>query len=173
VLKFDPKCLEPVQDDLRQQLVRHAELSAPLLNGWKLYGHQKRAILKGLLMRRAVLALDMGTGKTLVACVWARAFTKAYVNITVIVICPVSLKDEWKRTAEKATGLGVQTRGTVDTSCDSEGNVFIASWQKVPQSVPGDGPYIVVADEGMFYCRQRSIGHDFAGECFTHSRFVC
>ena len=53
---------KPVQDSRLQELVKHANLSAPLNNGWKLYSHQKRAILRGLQMRRFILALDMGLG---------------------------------------------------------------------------------------------------------------
>ena len=54
---------QPVQDQHRHQLVKNANLSAPLLNGWTLFSHQKKAILKGILMRRVILALDMGLGK--------------------------------------------------------------------------------------------------------------
>lgn len=147
-LQFDAQLLEPVQDDLRQSLVQHAQLSKPLANGWTLFGHQKKAVLRGLLMRRAILALDMGTGKTLTACVWARAFCKTYTNLTVIVICPVSLKDEWKRTAEQATKLSVQTGTALEcVGDDNQQNTYIASWGKIPDSVPGDGPFVVVADE--------------------------
>jgi hypothetical protein len=65
-IQYSPDSVKPVEDEYRQQLVKHANLSAPLLNGWKLFSHQKRAILKGLLMRRVVMALDMGLGKTYV-----------------------------------------------------------------------------------------------------------
>jgi hypothetical protein len=58
-LQFDPETVKPVQDQYRTQLVNNADLTVPLLNGWKLYAHQKRAILCGILMRRMILALDM------------------------------------------------------------------------------------------------------------------
>jgi hypothetical protein len=58
-LQFDPESVKPVQDQYRTQLVNNADLTVPLLNGWKLYAHQKRAILCGILMRRMILALDM------------------------------------------------------------------------------------------------------------------
>jgi hypothetical protein len=45
---------------MRQLLVKHASLSEPLDNGWTLFSHQKRAILRGLVRRRMVMALDMG-----------------------------------------------------------------------------------------------------------------
>jgi hypothetical protein len=62
VLQFDPDKVKPVNDQNRALLVQHANLSAPLLNGWTLFSHQKKAILRGLLMRRMILALDMGLG---------------------------------------------------------------------------------------------------------------
>jgi hypothetical protein len=62
VLQFDSEKVKAVADGHRAQLVKHANLSSPLLNGWTLYSHQKKAILRGLLMRRMILALDMGLG---------------------------------------------------------------------------------------------------------------
>jgi hypothetical protein len=62
-LQFDPAEILPVTSDGHQKdLVRHADVSGTLLNGWTLFSHQKRAILKGLRMRRMILALDMGLG---------------------------------------------------------------------------------------------------------------
>lgn len=62
VLQFDPGQVKPVNDEHRALLVKNANLSSPLLNGWTLFSHQKKAILRGLLMRRMILALDMGLG---------------------------------------------------------------------------------------------------------------
>lgn len=153
-LQFDPESVKPVQDSHRAQLVLHANLSAPLLNGWKLFPHQKRAIMAGLKMRRMILALDMGLGKTLIGCVWSKAFLKSFPDIKVLVICPVSLQAEWKRTAMAATGLTVSskpaswlTKKENAASFDEEGQVFIASWAKVPPKIVATERYIVVADE--------------------------
>jgi hypothetical protein len=44
-------------------------------------------------------------GKTIIACVWAKAFRNTFEGIKILVIAPVSLHDEWKRTAIDATGL--------------------------------------------------------------------
>jgi hypothetical protein len=41
-------------------------LEAPIANGWKLFKHQKEAILKCLELNRIILAYDMGLGKTLI-----------------------------------------------------------------------------------------------------------
>ena len=154
VLQFNPATVKPVEDDYRKRLVQHANLSVTLENGWVLYSHQKKAILRGLLMRRMILALDMGLGKTLIGCVWAKAFCKTFIDITVFVICPVSLKKEWKRTAEAATGLVVAPEeGSKKRSVGDDGasppNVVIASWAKIPkqQQQSGHHQYVVVADE--------------------------
>jgi len=177
-LRFDPNLLQPSNDGLTKALVKNAELSRPLLNGWKLYDHQKKALLLGLRMRRAILALDMGTGKTLIGAVFAKAFIRSLPDddVTVIVVCPVSLKEEWKRTVENATGLGVvpdpsmnndkpRKKTKTNKKCDDDDddsdsdddeddeaenkkkNVVIVSWNKIPKTVPGDGPYVIIADE--------------------------
>ena len=70
-------------------------------------------------------------------------------RLKVIVICPVSLKAEWQRTAEQATSLQVQSKDACDwTTTD----VCIASWAKIP-AVPSSHDstavtkYVVIADE--------------------------
>jgi superfamily II DNA or RNA helicase len=159
VLQYPLEAVAAVQDEHRKLLVQHAQLSLPLLNGWTLFSHQKRAILRGLIMRRMILALDMGLGKTLIGCVWARAFRNTFVGgvcttryCKIIVICPVSLQQEWKRTAESATGLKVSTKHADANSSDNDGgnddddDVWIVSWSKVPTKV-GFSQYVVVADE--------------------------
>jgi hypothetical protein len=62
ILQYDSGRTKPVDDDLRSVLVKNARLGETLKNGWKLYNHQKKAILRALLMRRMILALDMGLG---------------------------------------------------------------------------------------------------------------
>lgn len=142
-LQFDPSQLKAVSDEYLKTLVRHANVSQPLLNGWTLFPHQKRAILSAIRMRRQILALDMGLGKTLIGCCWSRAFVQTFPSCRVILICPVSLKKEWKRTLEEATGLIVEDeKAKGNTTYD----VTIASWAKVPKP-PVGGDYVVVADE--------------------------
>jgi superfamily II DNA or RNA helicase len=143
VLQYDSASLQPVTDEYRPLLVQHADLSSPLANGWTLFSHQKKAILRGLLLRRAILALDMGLGKTLIGCVWAKTFYKT-MQTKAIVLCPVSLKKEWRRTAVEATRLALQDekREFADDTTD----VYIASWAKVP-SLMREEPFVVIADE--------------------------
>ena len=135
-LNYSPERVQPLNDEYRQSLVKNANLSAPLLNGWTLFSHQKKAILRSLLMRRFILALDMGLGKTVIGCVWAKAFQKTYQQLTILVVCPVSLRLEWKRTAEEAAGLQV----------DDDVSMKICSWSKIP-SAPAVGNFVVVFDE--------------------------
>ena len=149
-IQYSPDSVKPVEDEYRQQLVKHANLSAPLLNGWTLFSHQKRAILKGLLMRRVVMALDMGLGKTLIGCVWSKAFKKTYDCLKIFVVCPVSLKTEWQRTAEKATGLQVEDDSTAKSAKANKCSLDmkICSWAKVVTDVERSvGHYVVVCDE--------------------------
>jgi SNF2 family DNA or RNA helicase len=56
-------------------------------------------------MRRLILAFDMGLGKTIIGCVWAKAFKNTFPSITIFVIAPPSLHEDWQRTAIDATGL--------------------------------------------------------------------
>jgi hypothetical protein len=149
-LQYSPDSVKPVEDEYRQELVKHANLSAPLLNGWTLFSHQKRAILKGLLMRRVVMALDMGLGKTLIGCVWSKAFKKTYDCLKIFVVCPVSLKTEWQRTAENATGLQVEDDSTPKAAKANKSSLDmkICSWAKVVTDVQRSiGHYVVVCDE--------------------------
>lgn len=59
-LQFHPKQVEPVEDEYTASLIEYADLDAPLANGWTLFPHQKKAVKQALLMRRFILALDMG-----------------------------------------------------------------------------------------------------------------
>lgn len=153
-LQFTQDQVQPVTDEYRPALVQHAALTQPLLNGWTLFSHQKRAILAALLMRRMILALDMGLGKTLIGCCWARAFVRTYTATTtlkVVVICPVSLKKEWQRTLQDAVGLTVfddaDTTGTKKqrNATPPDADVILVSWAKVPAVL--DEQFVVVADE--------------------------
>lgn len=149
LLSYDSQRTKPIEDDLRSRLVQNARLSQPLLNGWTLYSHQKKAILQALLMRRMILALDMGLGKTLIGCVWARAFQATHDStLEVICICPVSLMKEWKRTAEEATGLAVgQSGDKIQEDLGTRSMMQVCSWAKIPEQVPTPSKYVLICDE--------------------------
>lgn len=145
-LQYSPDRMKPIKDEYRQKLVNNANLSKPLLNGCTLYSHQKRAILQGLMKRRMVLALDMGLGKTLIGCVWSKSFKLSYDCLKIFVVCPVSLKEEWKRTAENFTGLEVEDFN--GKAKEDSQDLRICSWAKVPKAVDKSVVhYVVVFDE--------------------------
>ncbi|CAB9497308.1 annealing helicase and endonuclease ZRANB3 [Seminavis robusta] len=165
-LRFSPDVVQPAKDGRTPELIKHARLGQTLANGWTLFDHQRRAICMGLRMRRCILALDMGLGKTLIGCCWARSFQKTFSNCKVIVIAPVSLKAEWARTAEQATEIKVkgeekkpkkrkrkgQAAEDEEPICidedDGTPKMEIFSWAKVPTEVESSvDSYVVVCDE--------------------------
>lgn len=151
-LAYSPDDVKPITDEYRLKLIQNAELQKPLLNGWSLYKHQRKAIIRSLTMRRMILALDMGLGKTLIGAVWAKAFKRTYDNLKVFVVCPVSLKEEWKRTAEDKVGLKVEPEKSTskkqnasDDDDDDDGlSLQICSWAKVPKEVDRSAEHFVV-----------------------------
>ena len=127
-----------------------------------------------ILLVKLTLARWRTLGKTLIGCVWARSFQKTFENCKVIIICPVSLKQEWTRTAVEATELQVEAEegkpkakkkksGKTKTSdgdhdddvADGEEKeerstpkVQIFSWAKVPTSIDKNVEnYVVICDE--------------------------
>ena len=108
-IQYDPSRILPINDDDTDTLIENAELDKLLLNGWTLYDHQKEGVLRALRMRRLILAFDMGLGKTIIGCVWAKAFLRTFEGIKIFVIAPVSLHEDWRRTATNASGLKVDS----------------------------------------------------------------
>lgn len=98
----------------------------PLPSGRVLYAHQKTGVKFLLKRRRAILADDMGLGKSIQALVAAKAF-----NVPVLVICPASLKLNWQREAEMV-GLTIE----------------VYSWGKLPE--PPRHEYVIILDEAHY-----------------------
>lgn len=144
-LKYNAKHVAAVEDGKRADLIKAADISGKLLNGWRLLNHQKQAVIKAIRMRRMVLAFDMGLGKTLIACVWAKAFKGVFSKLKVFVIAPVSLQKSWEKCALEATGLrtSIQTKDEFDMD--------IQSWGKIPD-VPSKSVkyFIVICDEAHY-----------------------
>jgi hypothetical protein len=98
-----------------------------------LFKHQREGIERMIreahrgIQRGAINADDMGLGKTCQALFTAKAFTAALGTRT-LVVCPVSLKDNWLR---EAAALGVE--------------IEVYSSAKIPE--PPAAPYILIADE--------------------------
>lgn len=108
-LQYDHSRILPINDEETDLLIENADLDKELFNGWTLYDHQKEGVIRALRMRRLILAFDMGLGKTIIGCVWSKAFLRTFEGIKIIIIAPVSLHDDWKRTATNATGLKPDT----------------------------------------------------------------
>ncbi len=78
-----------------------------------LFPYQKEGVLFAAKAGRCILADDMGLGKTLQAITWAMLMQKNFNTTKVVVVCPTSLKYQWKTEIEKFTN---------STICVVEGN---------------------------------------------------
>lgn len=70
----------------------------------KLFPYQEKGVLFAVKAGRCILADDMGLGKTLQAIVATEILRKQFNINTVIIICPTSLKYQWKTEIEKFIG---------------------------------------------------------------------
>lgn len=67
----------------------------------RLYRYQKEGVINIIKAGRILLADDMGLGKTIQAIAAAEIYAKHYNVDKVLIICPTSLKYQWKREIEK------------------------------------------------------------------------
>ncbi|MEA1876521.1 MAG: SNF2-related protein, partial [Bacteroidota bacterium] len=104
--------------DQRDQEKRQTKISALLPDGAdsqyfddlisaKLYPYQKEGIIFAAKTGRAVLADDMGLGKTIQAIASAELLAKEFGISQVLVICPTSLKYQWKSEIERFTDRSI------------------------------------------------------------------
>jgi hypothetical protein len=120
------------------QLVKAANLDAPLANGWYLRDYQKKGVEWLLAHRRGgiytggILADHMGLGKSLEALIAAKAMQCTH-DCPVFVIAPVSVMDNWVREAERA-----------------EVKIECFSWSKLPKPLDNQS-YVLIADECFLY----------------------
>ena len=167
-IKNDPKTKEtetdvveiiPQRNDnisMKLRIIEAANLDLPLPNGWNLFAHQKDAIRQCIERERSILAYDMGLGKTVICLTWASAIAKIVPDCLVVVICPCTLSETWKRESEmigfenidlsslKSKHLGLTHQRT---------KLLIVSWAKVPDidelfaSSNQTGKLLLIADE--------------------------
>ena len=114
-----------------RQLVAAADLDQPLLDGRRLFAHQRAAVRWLLARRGAVLADAMGLGKTLAALVAARAMVRL-AGCRLLVLAPVGLHDHWR---SEALALGLQLE--------------LHSWARPPEELPPAGT-LLIADEAHY-----------------------
>ena len=81
----------------------------------KLYPYQKEGVIKATKAGRVILADDMGLGKTIQAIAAAEFFAKELHVGNVLIICPTSLKYQWKSEIAKFTDRTVKViEGALD-----------------------------------------------------------
>lgn len=89
----------------RQMLAGIAGKFTPDFSGIKaeLYPYQKEGVQFALFRKNAIIADEMGLGKTIQAIVAAVFKREVFGFKKTLVICPASLKEQWKREIEKFT----------------------------------------------------------------------
>lgn len=131
IVKYQEQKRSDLQVKLSEfnKLVDGLNFDSPLPDGRTLFAHQKGGVFDLLKTRKAILAYDMGLGKTLIALVAAKVLQQRSGNPRLIVICPVSLKENWQREAFSINLM----------------NIEIHSWSKIPPVPFKD--FILIADE--------------------------
>lgn len=102
-----PEVVETIEEHFeRQLLLRLEEQHVPDLS-WlraELYAYQREGIRFATFRKGAVIADDMGLGKTLQAMAAACLKREIFDFRRALVVCPASLKEQWKKEIEKFTG---------------------------------------------------------------------
>ena len=104
--------------DERAKLIREETISSVFDNGINssafkslikadLYPYQKEGILKAARAGRVIIADDMGLGKTIQAIAVAEILAKEFKISNVLIVCPTSLKYQWKSEIKKFTTRSV------------------------------------------------------------------
>ena len=73
----------------------------------ELYPYQKEGVLKAAKAGRVIIADDMGLGKTIQAIAVAEILAKEFKISNVLIVCPTSLKYQWKNEINKFTQRSV------------------------------------------------------------------
>lgn len=75
-----------------------------------LYPYQKEGVRFALRAGKAIIADEMGLGKTLQAICCAEIYLKEKMVESVLIVCPTSLKFQWRREIERFTGHAADDR---------------------------------------------------------------
>jgi SNF2 family DNA or RNA helicase len=101
----------------------------------KLFPYQQKGVLFAVAAGRCILADDMGLGKTLQAIVATEAMRKEFKIGKAIIVCPTSLKYQWRNEIEKFTGnknvcvVEGNLLARMKTYTSSDADYFIISYQ--------------------------------------------
>lgn len=111
------------QAEVEMLIEQAGDLSQPI-GQITLFKHQQDGVRFMLERGRVIVADEMGTGKTLQSLVSAKTY-----GLPVLVICPVSLKVNWLREAQKVSVP-----------------IEVFSWAGIPEPLE-TGEYVVIGDE--------------------------
>lgn len=110
------RCYPDVLDAVIQERSRQKRISLIKKKGHNLlkgivkatlFPYQEEGILFAVQAGRAILADDMGLGKTIQALAWAMLMKEHFGTEKVVIVCPTSLKYQWKTEIEKFTNATV------------------------------------------------------------------
>lgn len=149
----------------RDKRIKHIEskfadgINSPALDNLiksKLYSYQKEGILFAAKAGRCLIADDMGLGKTIQAIAVTEIFANEFNIEKVLIICPTSLKYQWKSEIEKFTNRKVQViEGMLSKRViqyQSDAFYKIASYNSIRndlKSINNLAPDLVILDEAQ------------------------
>jgi SNF2-related domain len=144
------------QSTQMRKLIAAADLDSALPNGWKLFQHQKVAVVECLKLGRTIMAFDMGLGKTLISLIWAKAVCSLCPDCIAIIIVPCTLTEIWKREAEMIgfTTFDIHSKN-IKLKQNKKGSdekvrgpwISIHSWSKIPTAAEINRKFVLIADE--------------------------
>ena len=98
--------LEKREKIIRQQLIekKYTDEALDSLLEVTLYPYQREGVRFAVKAGKAIIADEMGLGKTIQAIAAAEIYLREGMADSVLVVCPTSLKYQWKKEIEKFTG---------------------------------------------------------------------
>ena len=98
--------LEKREKIIRQQLIekKYTDEALDSLLEVALYPYQREGVRFAVKAGKAIIADEMGLGKTIQAIAAAEIYLREGMADSVLVVCPTSLKYQWKKEIEKFTG---------------------------------------------------------------------
>lgn len=109
------------EKEIAESINEEEVIVSSLNNGLKLFDYQERIFAGILKTRRAICSMVAGSGKTFtsIACMkWLIENKKA--NLSCLIVCPKSLKNQWKQEIKKAAGIDATT---IDSAKDIQNSL--------------------------------------------------
>jgi len=144
------------EDRMIERIARNAKLDFSLLN-CNLFNYQKQGIQFAALKKNAIIADEMGLGKTVQA-IGTAVFKKELFGFDqVLVVCPASLKDQWKREIER---FSQESATIIEGNPDRRKHIYeneldyflIANYETVVRDLPvlkNNPPDLIILDEAQ------------------------